>query len=151
MTLSIAKPFVSIFKKSKSKSNKGTINTTENDIGINNEKCEDNKIIEEIYTIQYQITDEGSCRGASPEVKYIERTIKINEDGVYLYDKDQLTCHWGFVDIKEFSLDHNWSDWIIILRDGSKHYFKSYEALQVHLKMNEIVRKLVSRVSSSSL
>ncbi|KAN0000957.1 hypothetical protein ACTFIZ_001384 [Dictyostelium cf. discoideum] len=174
MTLSIAKPFVSIFKKGKSKKSEhddingnshhhhdsnyikskhhGNIEQNSNYLTVNHKQKSytDNDKIEETYTVLYQVYDENSCRGASPQLKYEERVLKINEEGVFLFEQEKLVCHWGFSLIKEFSLDENWTDWIVILRDSTKHYFKSYESIQIHLKINDIIRKLISQIPSSS-
>ncbi|KAF2073047.1 hypothetical protein CYY_005630 [Polysphondylium violaceum] len=151
MTLSIKKPFISIFKKSKSKpkplerEREGAVQNADT-ITVHKKITNGKENLEEIYVLQYQIVDETMCRGASPEVRYEERSIKIGEDGVFMYHHDKLISHWTFNLIKEFSLDSNWIDWVLILRDGNKHYFKSYEALQIHLKMDEIIRVLVQNL-----
>eukprot|EP01132_Coremiostelium_polycephalum_P004974 gene4974-6195_t len=169
MTLSIAKPFVTLFKKSKSSNKKKSSkeSSSTDDYGShqssraqtggstssstsNKQQSIDDKI-EEKYIVQYQV--ESSSRGASHDYGYEEREILINEQGVFLYNNSDPSGsfqHFSFLVIQEFSLDQNWYDWVIILRDGSKHYFKSYEALQIHLKMDEIIRKLISRIPSQS-
>jgi len=156
MTLSIKKPFISIFKKSskngkqqKTLEKEGAIQNNDT-ITVHKKITNGKENLEEIYVLQYQIVDESMCRGASPEVRYEERSIKIGEDGVFMYHHDKLINHWTFNLIKEFSLDSNWLDWVLILRDGTKHYFKSYEALQIHLKMDEIIRVLVSRIPAGT-
>ncbi|KYQ90325.1 hypothetical protein DLAC_08929 [Tieghemostelium lacteum] len=108
-------------------------------------------IIEESFTVQHLVMDEKRCRGASPEQVWVERTMILNEQGVFLLKGSVIDCHWSFSLIKEFELDPNWIDWIIILRDGSKLFLKSYEALQIHLKMDQIIRKLINLISNPAI
>ncbi|EGG23631.1 hypothetical protein DFA_05765 [Cavenderia fasciculata] len=121
----ITKPFKK--DKSSSKSNQNNNKNGEQEESTNGP-------LEFVYKLQYRVVDKSS--GASTEHKFEDRTLKINEEGVYLGDKMGKLTFIDFILIKEFSLDQNWMDWAIIMRDGNSHHFRSYE---FQTKVKEII------------
>ncbi|EGC34682.1 hypothetical protein DICPUDRAFT_92174 [Dictyostelium purpureum] len=74
------------------------------------------------------------------------RVLAICEDSIKIiaHDESEIFEEIAWLQIQQFNLKDNWTEWEIVLKDKRKFFFKCDKAFEIHLATDHILDGLIS-------